>query len=207
MCVCVCVCFIGRTVAMTRRRCMRGHARPAKGRLRCRALANMTAWPCCTSCSCMHFLFVPQSCVHAPRFRNWTWSLNSERKSFQLIIIFFHFTFMDSLTSLGRFTFWIIILHKSKINFFAEMDSGRGRRSTYTAEERKGRRRQQDPLRHAERRAQERREQTEARREVDRLQTSQARAAETVEETVANRHDDRFYHLVWTSPWICILRS
>ena len=47
------------------------------------------------------------------------------------------------------------------------------RRPTFTAEERLERRREQDRRRHAERRARERREQTQARRDVDRLRSSQ----------------------------------
>ena len=86
-----------------------------------------------------------------------------------------------SLPSLGVFTFRIVlnrILHKSSL--LAPMESQRTRRPTFTAEERLERRREQDRRRHAERRARERREQTQARRDVDRLRSSQARASETL---------------------------
>ena len=86
------------------------------------------------------------------------------------------------------FTFRIVlnrILHKSIL--LAPMESRRTRRPTFTAEERLER----DRRRHAERRARERREQTQARRDVDRLRSSQARALETVEETAARRDVDR----------------
>ena len=86
-----------------------------------------------------------------------------------------------SLPSLGVFTFRIVlnrILHKSSL--LAPMESWRTRRPTFTAEERLERRREQDRRRHAERRARERREQTQARRDVDRLRSSQARASETL---------------------------
>ena len=82
-----------------------------------------------------------------------------------------------SLPSLGVFTFRIVlnrILHKSSL--LAPMESRRTRRPTFTAEERLERRREQDHRRHAERRAGERREQTQVRRDVDRLPSSQARA-------------------------------
>ena len=78
-----------------------------------------------------------------------------------------------SLPSLGVFTFRIVlnrILHKS--SFLAPMESRRTRRPTFTAEERLERRREQDRRRHAERRAGEIREQTQARRDVDRLRSS-----------------------------------
>ena len=93
-----------------------------------------------------------------------------------------------SLPSLGMFTFRIVlnrILHKSSL--LAPVESRRTRRPTFTAEERLER----DRRRHAERRARERREQTQARRDVDRLRSSQARASETVEETAARRDVDR----------------
>ena len=93
-----------------------------------------------------------------------------------------------SLPTLGVFTFRIVlnrILHKS--NSLAPVESRRTRRPTFTAEERLER----DRRRHAERRARERREQTQARRDVDRLRSSQARALETVEETAARRDVDR----------------
>ena len=86
-----------------------------------------------------------------------------------------------SLPSLGVFTFRIVlkrILHKSSL--LAPMESRRTRRPAFTAEERLERRREQDRRRHAERRARERGEQTQARRDVDRLRSSQARASETL---------------------------
>ena len=94
-----------------------------------------------------------------------------------------------SLPSLGVFPFRIVlnrILHKSSL--LAPMESRRTRRPTFTAEERLQRRREQDRLRHAERRARERQEQTQARRDVDRLRSSQARASETVEEIYIHLH-------------------
>ena len=78
-----------------------------------------------------------------------------------------------SLPSLGVFTFRIVlnrILHKSSL--LAPMESRRTRRPTFTAEERLERRKEQDRRRHAERRAGERREQTQAWRDVDRLRSS-----------------------------------
>ena len=78
-----------------------------------------------------------------------------------------------SLPSLGVFTFRIVlnrILHKSSL--LASMESRRTGRPTFTAEERLERRKEQDRRRHAERRAGERREQTQARRDVDRLRSS-----------------------------------
>ena len=93
-----------------------------------------------------------------------------------------------SLPSLRVFTFRIVlnrILHKSSL--LAPMESRRTRRPTFTAEERLERRRKQDRRRHAERRARQRREQTQAHRDVERLRSSQARASETVEETAARR--------------------
>ena len=69
------------------------------------------------------------------------------------------------------------------------MDSRRTRRPTFTAEEWLERRREQDRRRHAERRARQRREQTQARRDVERLRCSPARASETVEETAARRDE------------------
>ena len=82
-----------------------------------------------------------------------------------------------SLPSLGVFTFRFVlnrILHKSSL--LAPMESRTTRRPTFTAEERLERGREQDRRRHAERRARERREQTQVRRDVDRLPSSQARA-------------------------------
>ena len=78
-----------------------------------------------------------------------------------------------NLPSLGVFTFRIVlnrILHKSSL--LAPMESRRTRRPTFTAEERLERRREQDRRRHAERRAGERPEQTQAKRDVDRLRSS-----------------------------------
>ena len=79
-----------------------------------------------------------------------------------------------SLPSLGVFTFRIVlnrILHKSSL--LAPMESRRTRRPTFTAEEKLERRKEQDRRRHAERRAGERREQTQARLRSSHLEKQQ----------------------------------